>query len=100
MTAADDLVQYAIAYTYADHPVMPATRASLAAAIRLAEAQIVVHEQLRATDLRILKTNLEEPNEPLLTIVVIRDTAPRRATLERKAPKRPHLLRRLWSALR
>jgi hypothetical protein len=102
MNNARDLEEYSLAYTYDDHPVLPATRMVLRHAVAQAEAQIIIHPHVRDSDTRILSTNFEDPTDPLKTIVVIRNgppTAPR-ATLNRNAPKRPHLLRRLWSALR
>jgi chromosome segregation ATPase len=71
-------------------------------AVAQAEAQIIIHPDVRSADTRVLKTNFDEPTDPLKSIVVIRNPASTtpRATLRRNAPKRPHLLRRLWSALR
>lgn len=95
---AKELAAYAAAFTYQDHPVLPATRLVLGLAVAQAEAEIIVHPDVRSTDTRILKTNFDEHDDPLQRIVVIRHEL--RATLRRNAPKRPHLLRRLWSALR
>jgi len=102
MNNAKDLAEYSLAFTYDDHPVLPATRLVLGHAVAQAEAQIIIHPDVRSADTRILKTNFDEPTDPLKSIVVIRNTpsTTRRATLRRNAPKRPHLLRRLWSALR
>lgn len=99
---ATELAAYAAAFTYQDHPVLPATRYVLGLAVAQAEAEIIVHPDVLTTDTRILKTNFDEHDDPLKHIVVIRHepSAASRATLRQNAPKRPHLLRRLWSALR
>ena len=99
---AKELAAYSLAFTYQDHPVLPATRYVLGLAVAQAEAEIIVHPDVRPTDTRILKTNFDDADDPLQHIVVIRHepSAEPRATLRRNAPKRPHLLRRLWSALR
>jgi hypothetical protein len=98
MLKAVDLAEYCRSYVYADHPVMPTTRIALGQCVGIAEASIVLDERVRANYPRVLVTNLGDDDAPLVSLVTV--VTPARYSGKQNAPKRPTLLRRLWSALR